>query len=255
MIKKISPKIERGVELLKGFGLTENDALIYAYLLERGVETGGLRIAQGIGIHRQYVYPCIVKLAKLGLIELVKHGKQNKYKATPPNQINKIAKKRVFEAENIVEELNTFSNVGSEQDFEIFVGDVQVREYELSLMNSLKMDESQFVISGASQNFLDYFGEEYEKLALKGRNKKLKTFYIGGKHEMEYLAQAKKINPHFTYRLLDDMPQGATSTVVRHNSIVLYSLAKPPLIYVIHSEVIAKEYKAYFDMLWNLAKP
>jgi hypothetical protein len=87
-----------------------------------------------------------------------------------------------------------------------------------------------------------------------GKEKKLTTYYLGGPHEKEYLAYAQKINPLFIYRVLNGMPRGFTSTVVRHDNVILYSLAKPPLVYVIKSAIIAHEYKANFDMLWNLAK-
>lgn len=252
--KNITEKNKKGIDLLKEFGLTENEALVYAYLLERGFDSGGSNIALGAGIHRQYVYLSIDKLLELGLVEAVQYGKQKKYKAVSPDQIKKIAKRRVFEAEDIVRELNSFSTVGNEQDFEIFAGDLQVRSYEADFMSSIKEDEIQYVISGASQNFIAYFGDAYKNLALQGKQKKLTTYYIGGEHEKEYLDYAQKINPNFKYRILNKMPKGVTSTVMRNNSFILYSLAKPPLVYVIHSQVIFKEYREYFDMLWKLAK-
>lgn len=253
-VQYISEKIEKGVNLLKKFGLNKNEALIYAYLLERGVECGGSNIALGAGIHRQYVYSNIENLINLGLIEAIWHGKQKKYKATSPEQIKKIAKRRVFEAEDVVRELSNFSTVGNEQEFEIFSGDIQVRNYEADFMNLLKEGETQYVISGASENFISYFGDAYKNLALHGRKKKLKTYYIGGDHEKEYLEYAQKINPDFKYKIIEGMPKGVTSTVMRDDSLILYSLAKPPLVYVIHSRIIFEEYRAYFDVLWKLAK-
>lgn len=245
---------ERGVAMLKDFGLTEKEALIYTYLLERGTEVGGSKIAVGTGLHRQYVYISMGKLMELGLTEAVAYGKQRRYKAVAPSQVEKIAKRRAFEAEDIVRELNTFSTIGHEQDFEIYAGDKQVKEYEANLISSLKEGEIQYVISGASKNFLAYFGDDYEYLSTQAKQKKLTTYYVGGDHEKESLAVAQKINPYFQYRFLEGMPGGVTSTVVRRNSVVLYSLAKPAFIYVIHSQMISEEYKAYFDMLWNMAK-
>lgn len=253
-VKKIDPKYERGVDLLKKFGLTENEALVYTYLLGRGSELGVSSIATGIGIHRQYVYLCMEKLIELGLVEVVAYGKLKKFKALAPIQLEKIAKRKVFEADDVVRELNTFSAIDNEQNFEVYSGDKQVKDYESLFFSQLEDNETQYVISGASQNFLEYFKDDYEPLALQGKRKKLKTYYIGGEHEKESLANAKKMNPNFNYRILEEMPNGVTSTVVRNESLVLYSLAKPPLIYVIKSGVIYTEYKAYFDMLWKMAK-
>jgi len=240
--------------MLRGFGLTENEALVYTYLLERGMEVGGSKIAVGTGIHRQYVYISMTKLIELGLVEAIAHGKHKKYKAIAPSQIEKIARRRALESGDIVRELNTFSTIGHEQDFEIYVGDRQVKEYEANLIAELKEGEIQYVISGASRNFLAYFGDDYEYLSTQAKQKKLTTYYVGGPHEKEPLATAQKINPYFNYRFLEGMPDGVTSTVVRQNGVVLYSLAKPVFVYVIHSKVVHDEYKKYFDMLWEMAK-
>lgn len=245
---------QKGVSLLEGFGVTKNEALIYSYLLFRGSDVGASHIASALEMHRQYVYLCIEKLLALGLIEKIVYGKIAKYKAVSPTQIEKIAKRRVYEAEDLVRELNSFSKLGHEQSFEIYSGDTQVQQYEKDFFSSLQENEVQYVISGASNNFFEYFKDLYEPLAIKGRNKKLITYYIGGVHEKERLEYAKKINSNFNFKILEGMPDGVTSTVVRQNSFILYSLAQPPLVYVIKSEILFKEYKAYFDVMWKLAK-
>jgi hypothetical protein len=53
--------------------------------------------------------------------------------------------------------------------------------------------------------------------------------------------------------LCTEKQEGVTSTVVRLNTVTIYSLAKPALVYVIKSKVVGAEYKKYFDVLWNMA--
>ncbi len=242
------------INKLISFGFSNVEASIYVYLLQKGKETGGSKIAERTGMHRQYVYLALPKLIQDGLIEEVEHGKQSKYKARPPQALEVIGRKKAIEAGDLAKELNVISAIGHEQDFEIYAGDKQVREYESNLVFNLKEGEIQYVISGASKNFLAYFGDDYEYFSSHAKQKKLTTYYVGGPQEKESLATAQRINPYFQYRTLEGMPIGVTSTVVRHNGVVIYSLAKPPLIYVIHSKIISDEYKAYFDMLWNMAE-
>ena len=80
--------------MLKEFGLSKNEALIYMYLLGRGMEVGGSKIAFGTSIHRQYVYTGIKRLIELGLVEVVKHGKQSKYKCRRSEPDRKNCKKK-----------------------------------------------------------------------------------------------------------------------------------------------------------------
>ncbi|MBP9760085.1 MAG: hypothetical protein KBD24_01825, partial [Candidatus Pacebacteria bacterium] len=95
MTNRKQQRHERAVGMLKDFGLSENEALIYTYLLERGTAVGGSNIGYGTGLHRQYVYVALKTLGELGLVESVSHGKQNRYKAIAPSQVEKIAKRRL----------------------------------------------------------------------------------------------------------------------------------------------------------------
>lgn len=239
---------------MRDTGLLHDEALIYLHLLKIGKETGVSKIAFATGIHRQYVHVVLQKLTDLSLVLRIREGARHKYKATPPSSLERIARKKFDAATDVVERLNHVSSLGYEQDFEVFVGDRQVKQYEFDFVANLKEEEIQYVISGASENFLSYFGDEYAILASGYREARLKTLYIGGSDEKESLERIKKMNPGFEYRVLSGMPNGVTSTVVRHDSFILYSLANPPLIYVIKSKKIAEEYKKYFDVLWRIAR-
>ncbi len=242
----------KSLEMLTSFGLTKNEASIYIYLLERGVDVGGSKIALGTHLHRQYVYLSLIKLTTLGLIEAVKHGKQQRYKAVAPSIIEKIAKKRVLEAEDIVRELNTFSNVGREQDFEVFVGNKQMSEHELDYVRTAEIGEEQYIIGGHSKGYVDALGDSLDELFEEERRKKIKTFYIGSDSEEE----VSYSNPDliFEYRTLKDLPKGVTHTVIRKDSVSFYSFLNPSLVYVIKSKIVAENYKQFFYMLWNLAQ-
>lgn len=242
------------VRKLEEAGLNRNEAVIYLAMLRFGNESGASKIALLTGIHRQYVYVTLEKLVAAGLVLAVPTGARHKYRAMPPSAIERFARKKFDVASETAQTLTRISALGDQQEFEIYLGDRQVREYETDFMSRLKEEETQYVISGASQNFLKYFQKEYDSLAIKGKMKKLNTLYVGGPHEKESLAYAHQMNPGFQYRLLDGMPNGVTSTVIRHESVVIYSLAQPPLVYVIHSKIVSDEYRTYFDMLWKLGK-
>lgn len=239
--------------MLKEFGLSKNEALIYMYLLGRGMEVGGSKIAFGTSIHRQYVYTGIKRLIELGLVEVVKHGKQSKYKAVGQNQIEKIARRKVGDAEEIVRELNTFSLVGHEQDFEVYQGDQQLQEFEIAFATTLPQSATQYVIGGATDHFYHAMEDRYDEFVEIVKNKKLITNYIGPEEELSAMKKAKEAHPGFIYRTIKDFPKGLLNTVIREDSVAIYSFVKPSLVYVIKSKTVAENYKQFFMMLWDMA--
>lgn len=251
--KSALAKHQRSIEMLRGFGLSRNEALIYTYLLERGTEAGGSKIAFGTGIHRQYVYIGMRRLIELGLVDVIKHGKQSKYKAIGQSQIEKIARKKVVDAEEIVRELNTFSVVGHDQDFEIYQGNRQLQDFEIEFATALPINGTQYVIGGATDHFYHAMEDRYDEFVEIVKEKKLTTRYLGPEEELSAMKKANEAHPGFIYRTIKDFPKGLLNTVIRNDSVAVYSFAKPPLVYVIKSQTAAENYKQFFMMLWNMA--
>ncbi len=249
--KKALLKHPRGVSMLKEFGLTENEALVYTYLLERGIEVGGSKIAIGTGIHRQYVYLSMEKLIEVGLVEAVAHGKQKKYKAVAPNQIEKIAKRKIVQAEDIVRELNTFSAVGNEQDFEILQGDRAIQRYEMTYAERAGAGDEEYIIGGNSKGFERTMGDLLDEYIGMKDQKQMKVFYIGGGGEETDRYKEQK---SFKVRFLPGLPQKVTHMCIRQDEVVFFSFLNPPLLYALKSKAVVEDYKNFFMMLWNMAK-
>jgi len=244
---------ERARKMLLSFGLSENEAKIYVYLLERGGEIGGSKIAVGANLHRQYVYLMLPKLIHLGLVEEVEHGKLSKYRATAPKGIEKIAKKRMIEAEDIVKELEKFSKVGHEQDFEVLQGDKAIRAYEMEYVRYALEKEKEYIIGGATEGFSTVMGENMEHYLKLKRVKKIEVKYIGSAHERSQYNQFIGKYENQSYRFMEKLPQGKTHMVIRKDTVSFYSFLKPSLVYIIKSPIIAQNYKDFFMMLWDMA--
>ncbi len=240
--------------MLESVGLTANDSAVYIYLLESGASMTGSKIALVNGLHRQYVYNSLSKLEKMGLVEFIEDGNKLRCRALPPVQITKLAQKKLSEAEDIEKELKTISTVGAEQDFEVYMGERQVRDYETRLVENLPLNTEQYIIGGSSDIFVKFFGEQYYELALTTNKKGLKSYYIGCPEEMPWPQTCKEAHNNFDYVILDSLPRTVVSTVVRFDTVAMYSMIAPPLVYVIKSKRVADDYKKFFDMLWNMAK-
>lgn len=239
-------------EELATFGFTENDSSVYLYLLRKGTEVAGSKIASALGLHRQYVYNSLEKLLSLHVIENIKVGKRNVYKALPPYQLTKIAKRKLEQAEELEKQLNILSSVGHEQDFEVYVGERQVDDFEIEVLQNLKENDVQYIIGGSTQAFMEFFDDRYEEYADFAKKKKLVSYYVGCPNDEFYVMRAKKAQHEFHAKILPDLPKTLISTVVRFNTVTIYSFAKPQIVYVLKSKIVADDYKKFFDMLWNL---
>ena len=239
---------------LESFGLGQNEAKIYLYLLELGRETGGSKIALGTKLHRQYVYNALPTLLNLGLLVEVEKGMQSKYKAVAPNQIEKIAKRKALEAGDLAEQLKKVSRVGYEQDFEVLVGEKAIQDYEMNWVLSIKnTKEDQYIIGGNVNGFIKVMGDSLEEYLINESRENITTYYLGHTSEKDTWTKAMIEKTNLKAKFLEKLPLGVTHFVVRKDHVAFFSFLNPPLVYVIKSEVVAQNYKDFFMMLWGMA--
>lgn len=245
--------LENARKMLLSFGLSDSESKVYIYLLERGGEIGGSKIAIGAKLHRQYVYLALPRLIQLGLVEEIPHGKLSKYKANAPQEIEKIAKKRVIEAEDLVKELQKFSKVGHEQDFEVYVGDRAIQKYEVDWVKSVKDHEEQYIIGGNTKGFSEMMGDALDEYLVTESRKKITTYYLGHTSERGLWSETLLAQNDLRAKFLDTLPLGVSHFVVRKGHVAFFTFLKPSLLYVIKSEAVSENYKQFFMMLWEMA--
>jgi sugar-specific transcriptional regulator TrmB len=251
--KKIKDQPNPLIKKLIDFGLSEAESSIYVYLLHIGREIGGSKIALGIRMHRQYVYIALPKLIDSGLVEQIKIGKQSKYKARSPSEVEKLGRKRALEAGDLARELNLMSNIGNEQDFEVLQGKKAIQEYEMQYAIRTDVGSEECILGGASEYFSDVMEDNLpEYLEIKTK-KKIGVKYIGTLDEEDSYLKYVGMYDNQEYRFMYKLPKGKTHMVIRKDSVSFFSFLNPPLVYVIKSPVIAENYKQFFMMLWEMA--
>ena len=252
--KSVLSEHERAAAMLQDFGLSESETAVYIALLEAGRELGGSDIAKRAAIPRQYVYAAIPSLRERGLVIEIPHGKQSRYKAVSQGEIEKIAKRKLVEAEKLVRELSAFSRLGYEQDFEVIQGEEAIQCYEFRMVESLDAGDVEYIIGGASDGFTKTMGPLLKRYLNEKKKKNIGVKYIGSLNEEPYYKQFIGLYSNQEYRFMSKLPQGIAHMVVRKDSVSFYSFLNPPLIYVVKSPVVAKNYEQFFLMLWDMAE-
>jgi sugar-specific transcriptional regulator TrmB len=239
------------LEKLASLGFSKAESLVYIYLLERGSKTGVSKIAIGTKIHRQQIYLTIPSLLEAGLLEEIKEGKITKYKARPPQHLERVARKKMVVAEDLALELQKISKIGNEQDFEVVVGEQGFRNYEVQRSMTLPNGSSQYIIGVQSDRYLHIIEDIQDEYSQNLTERGIKTYYIGGE---EAPAIYNSITYHFERRTLQNLKLQYMSIVISEGRIAFYGNVDPVSIYTIHSEKIAEDYKQFFMLLWGIAK-
>lgn len=251
--KSILKEHELAATMLQNFGLSESETAVYIALLETGRELGGSDIAKKTSIPRQYVYTALPMLRERGLVVEIPHGKQSRYKAVSQGEIEKIAKRKLIDAEKLVRELSTFSRLGYEQDFEVIQGEEAIRRYEFQIVEALDTGDTEYIIGGASDGFTKAMGPLLKRYLNEKKKKNIGVKYIGSINEEPYYRQFIGLYSNQEYRFMSKLPQGVAHMVVRKDSVSFYSFLNPPLIYIVKSPAVAENYKQFFLMLWEMA--
>lgn len=239
--------------MLVDFGLSPSETAVYIALLEAGRGLGGSDIAKKASIPRQYVYTALPSLKEKGLVIEIAHGKQSRYKAASQTEIEKIAKRRLVEAEKLVRELAVFSRVGHEQDFEVIQGDEAIRRFELENVERMTPGDTDYIIGGATDGFAKVMGSTLNHYLNEKKKKNIGVKYIGSIDEESYYKKFIGIYSNQEYRFMKKLPKGVAHMVIRKDSVSFYSFLNPPLIYIIKSDIVAKNYEQFFLMLWEMA--
>ncbi len=235
-------------------GLAEKEATIYLHLLERGMPIGGTKIAYGTDLHRQHVYTALAVLVEKGLVEKVVHGKQFRYRATSPREIEKIERRRYLHTGLLADELAKLSPLGHDQDFEVLVGERAIQQHQMDFVCEAEVGETQHIIGGSADLFITLMGDYYEEMLAIQEEKKFVTYYIGHKSEDAPLTPYRTSKVSFHAKLLPDIPKGFLQFTVRRNTVEFYSLTgTPPILYIIKSKRVANDFRSFFDMLWKMA--
>jgi sugar-specific transcriptional regulator TrmB len=242
------------VEEMVSFGLSENEARIYLYLLERGGGVGGTKVAIGTGIHRQYVYLVLPRLIELGLVEQIAVGKRSKYVGLSPSRLEKIAREKVYASQTLIGNLNKISRIGHEQESEVLFGVQALLEHEFEFEELAEQGETQYIIGGNADAFIETVGDTYADLIRMDEKKKIVTYYLGSKQDRRDEKLHKGREDRYHMRYLEKMPEGITHTVVRKDRVCFFSFLNPPTVHVIKSPVVAQNYKDFFMMLWEMAE-
>ncbi len=260
MSKKLSQNLDRLTSLLKPFGLNEDEALVYTFLVGKD-ELSALEISRKVGISRTKVYEILEKLANLGLISI--SGKENarRFFANSHKHLEMLVNEKKAEAEmlesslpSIFQELASIE-LGKSEDSEIrnykgLKGLKTVTWNSTKARNTLRV----FELAQDMSAFLDFdFAEKIRK-----------EFVRKGLRSSRQLTNTSVIRPwtnisEFTQiwepRFISPKKFKITTEILVYNNVTtMYQLRdKTPFCVEIYNKSLSQMIKNLFDFTWESA--
>ncbi|MEK7144537.1 MAG: helix-turn-helix domain-containing protein [Patescibacteria group bacterium] len=242
----------RLLQNLEKIGLSEKESRIYLYLIGREVEVGSSKIVAATKLHGQYVYTALGSLEGKGLVKHVIKNGRKKWSANPPARLDSLIEEKRMVANEARDTLERMFTHQREQEFEVYQGNDQFVTNEFQMIEEAEQDSFIDIIGGEGSRFRELLGEERGLYNEKSLAKNIMVRFIGTIDQKNYLEETKKKRQNFDFRIMPGFNRSSVSTSIYPKHIQFQIYGDPVLVFKIKSEQIARDYRTFFESLWNL---
>ncbi len=243
-------------KILEEIGLTDSEIKVYLALLELGSSKKG-PIVKKAGITSSKIYEVIDKLIERGLASYVVKDKVKYFNAAPPSRIKDYLKEKeskLREQENELDKLLPSLElkqklIEKETDAEVYRGWRGMQTVYNNLLESLKPKEEYFIFGASRGIDIKKVKSFYTRFNEKVIKKRLRANIIFNENARGNISNVEKSG---NVKYLDHTTPA--EILIYSNKTAIILLEKEPLIILIRGESIAKSFRAYFDVMWMIAK-
>jgi sugar-specific transcriptional regulator TrmB len=239
-------------EELQKLGLTRNESEVYLTVLELGSTSAG-KVIKKTKLHRNIVYDNLDKLIEKGLVTFVLIRGIKHFEATSPNELKEFIEKQKNEilakeklVNQIIPQIAKIKTVSKPQEAAIFKGKKAVK----NLLEEMALSKTDLLIFATGWGLRKTMGNHYfDQWHLKLRENK-----VGGRAVLSIKAKTNDKLPYKLRYLKDEFIQ-PSSICIYEDKVVTLIWDEEPIAVLIISEKNAESYRAYFEVLWKMAKP
>lgn len=239
-------------EILREFGLRENEIKIYLLLLKFGVQNAST-IASKSGLSRPYVYDALERLQEKSLVSVISVKDKKHFQAADPMYLQEIAQQRLENINSILPQMQTLQRMSNDEiKVELHKGTNGYRTLLHDIVATIKKND-EVLIFGIDDEELVGMGRHVE-IALQQYLAKARRLKI-----TERLIARKGMKPHpeaqtTKYKFLDPAIIGNTAFEVYGNKLAIFLKGNPDYLILITSQQVADTYRKQFEVLWGFAK-
>lgn len=233
-------------EILKEIGMTNAEIKIYISLLELGISTAG-PILEKTGLQNSVVHITLHNLVKKGFVTFIKKGKVKHYRATDPQNINKMIDEKKKRLELFIPNLIGIQNKQERQDAEVFEGFQGFKNMHYEFIKGGKKGDEYLYFSFYTENLND-FEEVYNFYKEFSKERVRRGFNVKGIVPIQVKPKYKDRDK--TNVLFIDFP--APMNISIFNDKVFFTPWEDKKVsYLIHSRQLSQSFRQYFYSIWN----
>jgi sugar-specific transcriptional regulator TrmB len=237
-------------ELVRQYGLGENEAKLYIAALELG-EATVQDMAKKAAVKRTSIYYMLDELVSKGVLTITKRNKKNYYIATSPADLLKSFRERLVEFEKTAEVLeNHRGKIFKKPRIYFLQGPSGFKQVWNIIFES---HPKEYRITTEGLNFLDFVKEKYvvNEIIKQKKDQGVKSYQIIPDSAYARKIVAKDSAENRQSRLLPLHTKLPFTEIICQRLVAYISPRFNDNIFVVEDETFAEGQKVVFDLLWN----
>jgi len=246
-------------ELLRSFGLTENEIKVYKALLKikKGTKTPIVREAKVLS---SKVYEILDRLIQRGLVTYFVENKIKNFVPVHPANIDSIFDEKIKEIERQKKEFEKYLKAFIPQeeyitDVQLFRGWDGVMSAMKILLTDLKRNDTYHILGCNAGEDIIKAERHFPKIVAIYNKKEIRRkaiIRLGAKKEAEYYFK-KYGAKNWNYRYFPTI--GPLEIGLTNNYVMMSLLEKEPIVVVVRNKKMRDSFLSYFNTIWKLSKP
>lgn len=241
---------------LSNIGLTKNEAKVYYFLLKNPPITGS-ELSKKMKMDRTLVYQILNQLIDKKTVSYYTDDNNKRlYITTSTKNLYLPIKEKEMDLDSLLPELEKIKNKEQlpSQEVSIFQGVIGIKKYLDELIK-----EKEILIIGGLVKSSEIHHKLFEKIVLEHKNKieSIKGKVILSETVKDFkkcISDKKNIFGfnNFKFKVFDHL-SNLNTTVIFKDRIATHIMTDRPIIIFIKSKKLAKDYREYFEKIWNIS--
>jgi sugar-specific transcriptional regulator TrmB len=242
---------EKTIELLKDFGLHENEASVYLASLSLGATTI-LKLANKSGVNRTTVYEIVEALERKGLMKKEIKGLKTLFSPEHPTRLENTLEAKRSALNRLLPELESKYHLkGTGSTIKYYEGLTAIKNVYDELAKELKSSDFYYVVSNTAEwQAIDdsYFMKNHVEL-FSHKKVDRRVLFVDSPE-----AQKRKLTERNFNEQVKILPGNANIHVdlcITPYKLLIFQLHQPLVALVIENETMIETQKIMFEMLWD----
>jgi len=236
------------------YGLSKNEAAVYAASLELGPATAD-QLAKHSGVKRSTTYLQIEALQEMGLMSSYEEGRKTLFTPESPENLSRLIDRQKAEldlrqkelGQQLPELIRSFESAGERPVVRFYQGKegiVSVREEMLRVKN-----KETFVIFAADEMETLFTDEERNEYTLRRDKLGIKLNLLYSRKSGPFQSEAPSTtNRKYLGKEIDDF---FTDIIIYDNKVAFFSMKGETFCVVIENQNVSESLKTLFKLIWN----